>query len=135
MSTLPLLPCEMVGDGGRADQVGEGPQPAEVILRRRFHRRQREADAVERDREALRQRDERSQARSAIDHVVFGVDLEPQARVTRCQRFIEMLELETQACGHDHRSTPQAPGVSEPKPLGVLILAQVPAGTSFHASF
>jgi hypothetical protein len=77
---------------------------------------------------------ERGKARTAIDHVIFGVHFEPQAIGPRRQRFCEVLQFEAETCGYVQRFGPQ-PAVREPLPLGVWILVQVPAGTSFQAFF
>ena len=71
------------------------------------------------------------QPRAAIDHVVFGMNLEPQPRRRGGERLAEMLGLEADAGGGSHGQRPLA--ISEPAPLGVLIAVQVPLATYFQA--
>ena len=98
---------------------------------------------MQRNRVHLAQGLQQSRSRAAVDHVVLGVHLEPQARVPRCQRSLQVQRLEAEPGGEmGHGLAPamlvavlaQAfRGVSEPLPLGVLIAKQVPAGTFFQA--
>ena len=63
--------------------------------------------------------------------------LEPQAGPPAGQRLAEVLRLEAEAGLEWRRAHGAAPqdfiGVSEPMPLGVLMLVQVPTGTFFQA--
>ena len=77
------------------------------------------------------------QARTAFDHVVLGVDLEPQPGRRTGQHLVEILGLEAQSGGWPHeggdrRQRQDLISASEPMPFGVLIVVQVPFGTFFH---
>ena len=74
---------------------------------------------------------EHREARPAGDHVIFGVDLEPQSRRRRGDRLFEMLRLEANSGGGKHGRQPLI-GESEPAPFGVTILSQVPLSTYFQ---
>ena len=77
------------------------------------------------------------QARAAVHHVVLGMNLEPQAGQTGSQCRLKMLRLQAQTSAQmrlPHSVLRVAGhqlfiGISEPMPLGVFMLAQVPAGT------
>jgi hypothetical protein len=49
---------------------------------------------MQRNRVHLAQGLQQSRSRAAVDHVVLGVHLEPQARVPRCQRSLQVQRLE-----------------------------------------
>lgn len=100
-------------------------------------RGERERDAMQRNRMPLAYRRQPREARPAIDHVVLGMNLEPEAVGRSSERGVVVRRLEAQADvrgmhrGHA-RSQPFA-GVSEPMPLGVLIAVHVPLATKVHA--
>ena len=80
------------------------------------------------------------QPRPAGDQVVLGVDLEPQAGRPAGERLgvVVGLEAEPGRQGGVHAvlgsaKRLQALGVSEPLPLGVFMVVQVPLGTVFQA--
>ena len=73
------------------------------------------------------------EARASRDHVILGVNLEPQAGRRTGHRLFEMNGLEAYAGGRTHGGQPFC-GMSEPMPFGVLIEAQEPASTYFQAS-
>ena len=93
---------------------------------------ERHSDAMQRERPLATYRLEHGQTRSARDHVIFCVNLKPEARRRRSERFSEMLGLEADTGGGIH-DTYRLIGVSEPLPLGVLIDAQEPLLTYFQA--
>ena len=93
---------------------------------------QRHADTMQRKRASAPERLEHGEARAAINHVVFGVNLEPKSRRRRSEGLVEMLGLEANASGGKHGQRLIA--TREPLPLGVLIDAQVPLATYFQAS-
>ena len=67
---------------------------------------ERQAHSVQRKRPHLAQRGKHGDARAAGDHVVLGVNLEPQAGRRRGERLVEMLGLESHTggrLGHDQR--------------------------------
>ena len=70
--------------------------------------------------------------RAARDHVIFGMDFEPQARRRRGEGLSVMLGFEADTGGGNHGQRPVI-ATSEPLPLGVLMLAQVPLATYFQA--
>jgi len=133
VGAVPFLPGKMVRHRPRLDPIDQLAKPSEVVGARRLDRGEGQADAMHRDRKALGQRAKRSEPGAAIDHIILGVNLEPQASRLCGQRSIKMFGLEAEACGRSHGEMLQAFGVSEPRPFGVWILVQVPAGTSFQA--
>jgi hypothetical protein len=46
---------------------------------------------------------ERGEARTAVNHIVLSMYFKPQAIGPRRQRFMQMLQLEAEACGNAHR--------------------------------
>lgn len=78
-----------------------------------------------------------SQTRAAVSEIVLGVHLPPQAAGGAVQGLVVVLGLEAQACGekgcHGAAFGQLFMASREPMPLGVLMLAQVPAGTNFQA--
>ena len=127
----------MFGDQERPDPGFEPGQRRKVRGIGQFGTAQRQPDPVERDRIARGQLAQHRQARAARDHVVLGMNLEPQPRhrfgSDESHRGSEVLGFETESGGRGGSHRSQALGVSEPTPLGVLIDVQVPLATYFQA--
>jgi hypothetical protein len=51
---------------------------------------------------AFAQRQQRGEARTAVNHVVLAVHLKPQAIGPSRQRFVEVLQFEAEAGGNVH---------------------------------
>ena len=83
-------PGEMLGDEERLETVAERLQAGELDAVGLLGTGERQADAVDRQRMSLAQRLEHGQARAAVDHVVLGMDLEPQPFRRTGHRLLEM---------------------------------------------
>ena len=96
IGALPGAPRQMLRHERRLDAFDQRREPLQMRLVRRRIGRQRQRDAVQRDRMRRADALEPGQPRSAVDHVVLGMHLEPQARARRRLRRLEMLRLQAQ---------------------------------------
>jgi len=112
------------------DQRGEAAQVIGVGLRRGGERKR---DAVQRHRMPGADRLEPGEPRPACDQVVLGLDLEPESVRRRGERLLEVLGLEPQPGGRWHGAVQLLTGVSDPMPVGVFMVVQVPFATYFQA--
>ena len=117
----------------RLEPVDEAFEGGEMIGVGLHGSRQRHSDTVQRKRPLAADILEHGEARTALHHVIFSVNLEPKSRRRRGQSLGVMLGLEANTGGGSHGQRPLI-ATSEPLPLGVLIEAQVPLATYFQAS-
>ena len=92
----------------RLDAPGERGQAGQRALVGRVGPGERQRNPMQRERMLGAQGFKPAQAGTAVDPMVFGVDLEPQARGPAGQCFAVMLGLEPEACrecGHAQRRT------------------------------
>ncbi len=141
VGAAPGRPGEVLGDQRRLESIDQGGQSRKVCRVGFGIGRQRHADAVQRKRVPRANGFQPRQARTAVDHVVFRMDLEPQTVRGSGVRRLVVRGLESQPRGTvvDHGLVPECRvdqlliGVSEPMPLGVFIVVQVPLATFFQA--
>ena len=78
------------------DAFDQRREPLQMFVVRRCVGRQRQRDAVQRDRVRRADALEPGQPRATVDHIVFGVHLEPQSGGRASVRDLEMLRLQAQ---------------------------------------
>ena len=83
-------PGEMLGDEERLERVDQPLEPGEMAAVGLGRAGEAKADAVQRQRPRLAQRSEHGEARPAVDHVIFGMDFEPQPGRRRGEGLVEM---------------------------------------------
>jgi hypothetical protein len=133
----PLRPGQVLGHHEGLEAVDQGAISGQMLAIRAFVPGQGQADPMQGQRPARTDALQPGQARPARDHVVLGVDLEPQAVLGADRRaglgLGVVLGLQTQPGGRCGGHQRFGIGLSEPLPLGVLIAVQVPRGVSFQA--
>lgn len=137
-------PGQMLGHQKRLEPVSERLEPRQMHRVRRLVSAERQPDTMKGQRLFSADGLQPFQARAAIDHIVLGMDLEPQTGRRRRQSLVVMAGLEAQSHSGDRRrggrsmvhqssSDQRETGVREPLPRGVRMLVQVPAGVCFQA--
>jgi hypothetical protein len=90
-------PAQMIGDPGRLHPVRQRLQPAEILQIERGGGRDRERHAMHYDGIAFADAVKDAQGLAAIDHVIFGDDLEPVDFRLAFEDLAIMLRPKTQA--------------------------------------
>ncbi len=92
----------MFGHDEGLDSLHKVRKTREMIRIGRAVGRERQSDAMHRDRVRAPERIQHREARTALDHVVLGMDLVPHAGRRTGQRLREILGLEAQSGGRFH---------------------------------
>ena len=96
----------MLGHEVGLEPVGQPLERRQMVAVGLGCARQGHSDAVERQGAVTPEPFEHGKARTAIHHVIFGMDFEPEVRRRRGERLVEMFGLETDTGGGGHGIRP-----------------------------